>query len=139
VVLPRLGGARGRGLGGRGGGGGGGVGAARHRGDRGARELAVGLRRLRRRRTRVGGRVVHGVRANGLHAPAFDIRPRRDATAVDATPGVAGGVGSRRRKVPDRRGLVLLHLVAAEIRVRWAALGPEAGRLVCLGRRRRAW
>ena len=40
------------------------------------------------------------------------------------------GVGPRHREVPDRRGVVLLHLLAAEVSLRRARVRREAGRLL---------
>ena len=55
------------------------------------------------------------------------------ANAVDAAPDVPAGLGSRRREVPHRRRVVLLHLLAAEVPLRRARLRREAGRRLRVG------
>ena len=113
-------------------------GAAGDRGDPALWQLAVGVRRLRRRRSAVGGVVVIAFTASVTFAHASADRRR---TACDMAPArclveparATPGLGARRREVPHRRGVVLLHRLAAEVSLRRARIRREAGRLLRVG------
>ena len=96
------------------------------------RELALGVLRDGRGRAcsgRCGGCATTRRRLAG--------RPRREPTArrgagdrpwVAAALAFRAGLGPGRREVPERRGLVLLPVLAAEVSLRRARLRHEAGR-----------
>ncbi len=117
--------------------------AAAPRRDHPHRQLALGLRRLRRGRSGVDGLVGARVPPAGAASRAVAGRARDDRRGVaDAEaaigPGDAVGVaadacarsGAGAGEVPDRRRVVLLPVLAAEVSLRRARLRREAGRLL---------
>ena len=117
--------------------------SAAHRRDRPLRRLAVGVHHVRRGRPAVDCLVVRLVsnargpsRPVGRGAVTHQRRRRghtergRNAHSLALATPPARGVGTGGGKVPHRRRLVLLSLLAAEVSLRCARLRREAGRLL---------
>ncbi len=117
--------------------GGSGGGAAADRHHAGHLEQALGLLPLRRRRAGVGNLVVVGV----FHASQPAASGSRTGNKLDRPVSFSAGVGLGLRQVSERRGLVFLPVLAAQVLVRCATLRHQTGRLfrldsVCGGGRR---